>query len=171
MVPDCGIDRLLSESCEPRVISPVIDERTGIFMGRVVSAVVAVLGASVLAAVPACAEAPAGLVEGTNDIAAAVGSGVRGGVIVGFSATGPDVPAASAAVIAACKRAGAVQCTSDEVTNDRLCIVNVNAPESGVVAGGAGRTVEEARQDAFNRAAANNTPLAPGSATLAWSCP
>jgi hypothetical protein len=140
-------------------------------MRRVIAAAVAALGACVIATVPACAEAPAGLVDGTNDIAAAVGSGVRGGVIVGFSATGPDVPAASAAVIAACKRGGAVQCTSDEVTNDRLCIVNVSASDTGVVAGGAGRTVDEARQEAFNRAAANDTPLAADSPTLAWSCP
>src|SRR6185312_3721400 len=108
---------------------------TGRHMRRVIAAAVAALGACVIATVPACAEAPAGLVDGTNDIAAAVGSGVRGGVIVGFSATGPDVPAASAAVIAACKRGGAVQCTSDEVTNDRLCIVNVSASDTGVVAG------------------------------------
>lgn len=140
-------------------------------MGRVIAAVIAVFGASVIAAVPACADGSAGVVENPNDVAAAVGSGVRDGVIVGFSATGPDVPAAAAAVIAACKRAGADQCTSDEVTNDRLCIVNVDAPESGVVAGGAGPTVEDARRDAFNRAAANNTPLAPDSPTLAASCP
>ena len=140
-------------------------------MGRLIAAVVAVFGASVIAAVPACADGSAGVIENPNDIAAAVGSGVRGGTIVGFTATGPDVGAASAAVIAACNRAGAAQCTSDEVTNDRLCIVNVDAPESGVVAGGAGPTVEAARQDAFNRAAANNTPLAPDSPTLAWSCP
>ncbi|MBN9634945.1 MAG: hypothetical protein J0H22_06910 [Actinobacteria bacterium] len=140
-------------------------------MGRVIVAVVAVFGASVMAAAPACADGPAVVVENPYDIAAAVGSGVQDGVIVGFSATGPDVPAAAAAVTAACRRAGADQCTSDEVTNDRLCIVNVDAPETGVVAGGAGPTVEAARQDAFNRAAANNTPLAPDSPTLAWSCP
>ena len=140
-------------------------------MTRVVSAVVALLGAGMIAAVPACADVKAGVVENSNHIAAAVGSGVRDGVIVGFSATGPDVPAASEAVIAACQRAGAVQCSSDEVTNDRLCIVNVNGQDSAVVAGGAGPTVEDARKDAFNRAAANNTPLAADSPTLASSCP
>ncbi len=140
-------------------------------MGRVIAAVVAVFGAGVMAAAPACADGPAGVVENPYDIAAAVGSGVQDGVIVGFSATGSDVPAAAAAVVVACRRAGADQCTSDEVTNDRLCIVNVDAPETGVVAGGAGPTIEAARQDAFNRAAANNTPLAPDSPTLAWSCP
>jgi hypothetical protein len=75
------------------------------------------------------------------------------------------------AVIAACNRAGADQCTSDEVTNDRLCIVNVHAPASGVVSGGAGSTIDDARRDAFNRAEANNTPLAADSPTLASSCP
>ncbi|MUM04174.1 MULTISPECIES: hypothetical protein [unclassified Mycolicibacterium] len=140
-------------------------------MTRLVSAVVALFVAGGIAAVPAWADGSAGVVENPNDMAAAVGSGVRSGVIVGFTATGADDPAAAAAVIAACQRAGADQCTSDEVTNDRLCIVNVDAPTSGVVAGGAGPTVEAARQDAFNRAAANNTPLDPGSPTLAYSCP
>ncbi len=136
------------------------------------SAVVALLGAGFMTVVPAAsADVPLGLVEHRGDIAAAVGSGVRGDAIVGFAATGPTVPAASAAVIALCQRSGAVQCTSDEVTNDRLCIVNVGAQATGVVAGGAGRTVDDARQDAFNRAAANDTPLDPGSHTLAWSCP
>ncbi|MFL0288382.1 hypothetical protein ACJH6H_24305 [Mycobacterium sp. SMC-21] len=140
-------------------------------MRRVVAALAAVLGAGAIAAVPGCADGSAGVLGKPNNIAAAVGSGVRGGVIVGFTATGPDVRAASVAVIAACNRAGADQCTSDEVTNDRLCIVNVHAPESGVVAGGAGPTVEDARRDAFNRAAANNTPLAADSPTLVSSCP
>ncbi len=72
-------------------------------MGRVIVAVVAVFGASVMAAAPACADGPAVVVENPYDIAAAVGSGVQDGVIVGFSATGPDVPAAAAAVTAACR--------------------------------------------------------------------
>ncbi|OBJ39294.1 hypothetical protein A5630_27550 [Mycolicibacterium mucogenicum] len=140
-------------------------------MGRVVAALAVVLSASAVAAIPACADGSAGVLGKPNNIAAAVGSGVRGGVIVGFTASGPDVGAAATAVIAACHRAGADQCTSDEVTNDRLCIVNVHAPASGVVAGGAGPTIEDARRDAFNRAAANNTPLAADSPTLASSCP
>jgi hypothetical protein len=140
-------------------------------MTRLIAAVSALFAAGVIGAVPAWADGVAGVVENPGDIAAAVGSGVRGGAIVGFSATGTDDPAAAAAVIAACQRAGADQCSSDEVTNDRLCIVNVDSTATGVVAGGAGPTVEAARQDAFNRAAANNTPLDPEAPTLAISCP
>ena len=54
---------------------------------------------------------------------------------------------------------GGQNCTSDEVTNDNLCIVSVADAGNEVVAGGAGATVEAARDDAFQRAAANGTPL------------
>ncbi|MDR3659089.1 MAG: hypothetical protein P4L86_01510 [Mycobacterium sp.] len=140
-------------------------------MTRLIAAVSVLFATGVIGAVPAWADGTAGVVENPGDMAAAVGSGVLDGAIVGFTATGPNDPAAAAAVIAACRRAGADQCTSDEVTNDRLCIVNVDSAATGVVAGGAGPTVEAARQDAFNRAATNNTPLDPGAPTLAMSCP
>lgn len=142
---------------------------------RLLSAVSATLVAGVVAATlspaPAWAGGEGGVVENPGDISAAVGSGVINGTIVGFTATGPTNEAAMANVVAACQQAGAEQCTADEETNDSLCIVNVDHQETGVVAGGAGATVDEARQDAFNRAAANNTPLDPSDPTLATSCP
>ena len=85
--------------------------------------------------------------------------------LVGFTATGPTNDAASAAVIAACQQAGAEDCSRDEVTNDNLCVVSVGADDgSGIVSGGAGPTVEAARDDAFRHARTPMRPLirAPG---------
>ena len=139
---------------------------------RLVSAVFAAgVAATALSVGPAWAGGESGAIESPADISAAVGSGVLGDAIVGFTATGATNAEAMAHVVAACQAAGAEQCTADEETNDRLCIVNVDHAETGVVAGGAGVTVELARQDAFNRAAANNTPLDPSDPTLAVSCP
>ena len=144
-------------------------------VARLASVVSATVAASFIAVmlptVPASAGGESGVVENSTDMAAAVGSGVVNGTIVGFTATGVDNPAAVANVIAACQRVGGQQCTSDEDTNDRLCIVNVDHEETGVVAGGAGPTIAAARADALNRAAANNTPLDPTDPTLASSCP
>lgn len=141
---------------------------------RLVSAVSAIamgVVAATLSAGPAWAGGEGGVVENPADISAAVGSGVVNGAIVGFTATGATNDEAMGHVIAACRQSGADQCTADEETNDRLCIVNVDHAATGVVAGGAGVTMEDARQDAFNRAAANNTPLDPSDPTLAVSCP
>lgn len=141
---------------------------------RLVSAIVAagVVAAGVSAGA-AWAGGPGGYVDDTaDDISAAVGTGEFDGALVGFTATGDTNAEASAAVVAACEAAGGVECTSDEVTNDNLCIVSVAASDgSGVVAGGAGATVEAARGDAFNRAAANNTPLDPGAQVVVSACP
>ncbi|MCB9417378.1 MAG: hypothetical protein H6522_09485 [Mycolicibacterium sp.] len=115
-----------------------------------------------------------------GDLFEAVGSGTfddtrdgPGGASteVGFRATGATAGQASAAVVAACQAAGGVDCTSDEVTNDNLCIVSVFDPGTNVDAGGAGPTVEAARQDAIQRAAANNTPMSPAAAVLISACP
>ena len=141
------------------------------WLSAVTAAFVSAVVAGTLASGPAWAGGEGGVVENPNDMSAAVGSGVINGTIVGFTATGPDNEAAMANVVAACQAAGAEQCTADEETNDRLCIVNVDHQASGVVAGGAGVTVEEARQDAMNRAAANNTPLDASDPILASSCP
>jgi hypothetical protein len=139
---------------------------------RLVSAIVA---AGVLigggTAATAWAGGPPGVVENPEDVSVAVGTGEFEGALAGFTATGHTNDEASAAVVAACNAAGGVECTSDEVTNDRLCIVSVADDESGVVAGGAGVTVEAARQDAFNRAAANNTPLGSKATTVVSACP
>lgn len=120
----------------------------------------------------AWAGGPGGVVEDVGDISQAVGSGVLNGALVGFSATGSTNEAASAAVIAACQQAGAQDCSRDEVTNDNLCVVSVGADDgSGIVAGGAGPTVEAARDDAFRRAQDAAAPLDPGARVLVSGCP
>ena len=116
------------------------------------------------------ADGPAGTVEGPADIAVAVGTGVFIDGLVGFRATGPTNEEASARVIAQCQSAGGQDCTSDEVTNDNLCIVSVADAGNEVVAGGAGATVEAARDDAFQRAAANGTPLGSTAAIVISDC-
>ena len=57
------------------------------------------------------------------------------------------------------------------MTNDRLCIVSVGDGVTHVVSGGAGVTVEAARDDAFNRAAAAGTPLGADATTVVSACP
>ena len=91
--------------------------------------------------------------------------------MVGFQAAGDSNDEASARVIAACEGRGGNSCTSDEVTNDNLCIVSVADDSNAVVAGGAGATVEAARDDAFQRAMANNTPLSPTAVIVISACP
>lgn len=120
----------------------------------------------------AWAGGPGGVVENDSDISAAVGSGVLNEALVGFTAAGSTNEAASAAVIVACQQAGAADCSRDEVTNDNLCIVSVGAGDgTGIVAGGAGPTVEAARDDAFRHAQDANAPLDPGAQILASACP
>lgn len=118
----------------------------------------------------AWAGGPGGVVEDSNQISEAVGTGVFENAIVGFVAGGATNEEASANVIAKCQAAGGQECTSDEVTNDDLCIVSIADDDSDVVAGGAGTTTEAARADAFQRAAANGTPLAAGSPIVISSC-
>ena len=90
--------------------------------------------------------------------------------LMGFRALGETNDEASAAVIAACQAAGGVECTADEVTNDDLCIVSVADDDNNVVSGGAGVTIEAARADALQRAAANNTPEGPNARVLISDC-
>jgi len=120
---------------------------------------------------PAWAGGPDGVVEGGDDISQAVGSGVLNGALAGFSATGPTNDAASAAVIAACQQAGAQECSRDEVTNDNLCVVSVGEDSSGVVAGGAGPTVEAARDDAFRHSVDASAALTQDARVLVSACP
>lgn len=100
----------------------------------------------------------------------AVGTGVFVDGLAGFRATGPTNEEASARVIAQCQGAGGQDCTSDEVTNDNLCIVSVADNGNEVVAGGAGTTVDAARDDAFQRAAANGTPMGAAAAIVISDC-
>lgn len=118
----------------------------------------------------AWAGGPGGAVENTNEISEAVGTGVFENSIVGFVASGKTNDEASANVIAKCQAAGGTECTSDEVTNDDLCIVSVADDASDVVAGGAGTTTEAARADALQRAADNGSPLSPTSPIVISSC-
>ncbi len=114
----------------------------------------------------------AGGPEGDVDtaISVAVGTGVFVDGLVGFRATGATNEDASARVIAQCQGAGGQDCTSDEVTNDNLCIVSVADSVNEVVAGGAGTTVDAARDDAFQRAAANGTPMGPAATIVISDC-
>lgn len=126
---------------------------------------------ALVTAAPASAGGPDGVVEDGN-ISRAVGSGLSGGTLVGFTATGPTNDAASAALVAACQGAGAQQCSSDEVTNDVFCVVSVGADDgTGIVAGGAGPTVDAARDDAFRNVGRANLVLNPAARVLASSCP
>ncbi len=119
----------------------------------------------------AWAGGPGGVIEeNPHHMSEAVGTGVFEGDLMGFHATGHTNDEAAAAVIAVCQAAGGVECTADQVTNDDLCIVSVADDNSDVVAGGAGVTVEAARADAFQRAAANNMPLAPTSPIVIADC-
>ena len=135
---------------------------------------VALVGVGVIATAistgTAWAGGPGGAVEDSNDISVAVGTGVFIDGLVGFRASGATNEEASARVIAQCQSAGGQECTSDEVTNDDLCIVSVADDSNEVVAGGAGLTVEAARDDAFQRAAANGTPLGPTAAIVISDC-
>jgi hypothetical protein len=108
----------------------------------------------------------------TGVVSRAVGSGLRDGTLIGFTATGPTNEMAASAVIAACQAAGAEQCSSDEQTNDVFCIVSVGADDgSGIVSGGAGATPEAAREDAFRHVGQANLTLDPAARILASSCP
>ena len=128
----------------------------------------------------AWAGGPGGTIEDPEDIFAAVGTGTfedfsdgPGGLSseAGFTATGDTAEESWAAVMAQCQGAGGVECTVDEYTNDNLCIVSVGSSTAGVVAGGAGPTVDAARQDAINKAAANNTPLGADAVVIISACP
>jgi len=121
-------------------------------------------------AAPAWADGPGGVVD-SGAVSRAVGSGVRDGTLIGFTATGPTNDLAASAVVAACQGAGATECTSDEESNDAVCIVSLGADDgSGVVSGGAGPTVEAARDDAFAHVGAAHLTLAPNARILASSC-
>ena len=138
---------------------------------RGIAGVLAGVVAAIAVAGPAWAGGPDGVVE-SDVVSRAVGSGLRDGVLVGFSASGPTNTAASAAVIEVCQNAGAEQCSSDEVTNDVFCVVSIGADDgSGIVAGGAGLTVDAARDDAIHNVGRADLVIAPDARVLASSCP
>ncbi len=140
-------------------------------LARTACLMIAALG--VVAAAFSMSTAWAGGPDGAvgDDISQAVGSGVLNGTLTGFAATGSTNDAASAAVIAECQQAGAEECTRDEVTNDDLCVVSVGEDSTGVVAGGAGSTVEAARDDAVRHSVDADAALTPGARILVSACP
>ncbi|MCH9666470.1 MAG: DUF4189 domain-containing protein [Actinomycetia bacterium] len=107
----------------------------------------------------AWAGGPAGVTENVDHMSAAVGTGVFANGLMGFIATGATNEEAMANVIAKCSAEGGMYCTSDMATNEDNCIGSFADPVNMVVGGGAGATVEEARQNAIQEAAANNMPV------------
>lgn len=123
----------------------------------------AILAAGVVAAGistgTAWADGPGGVVENVDHMSVAVGTGVFEYDLAGFFASGATNEEASANVIAECEAAGGMYCTADMATNDANCIGSFADPVNMVVGGGAGATVEEARQNAIQEAIANNMPV------------
>ena len=136
--------------------------------GRVAGFCVAGVAAAAISVGVAWAGGPPGAVE---EMSEAVGSGYVGDSLVGFRAGGATNDAAKQSVLAACQAAGGTECSADEVTNDNLCIVSVASSSTNVVSGGAGPTVDAARQDALNRAAANGTPEGDDAVVVVSACP
>jgi len=127
---------------------------------RLVSVILAagVIGAGISTGT-AWAGGPGGVVENVDHMSAAVGTGVFEDSLVGFLATGATNEEASANVVAQCEAAGGMSCTMDMATNDDNCIGSFADPVNMVVGGGAGATIEEARQNAINEAAIYNMPV------------
>ena len=127
---------------------------------RLVSVILAagVIGAGISTGT-AWAGGPGGVIENADHMSAAVGTGVFEDALVGFLALGATNEEASANVIAKCEAAGGMYCTSDMATNEDNCIGSFADPVNMVVGGGAGATVEEARQNAINEAAIYNMPV------------
>jgi hypothetical protein len=90
---------------------------------------------------------------------------------VGYNAYGETAAQAQTNVVTQCRAEGGENCSSDIVTNDNLCIVSIVDGRTNINAGGAGPTVEAARQDALARAAASNMPMSPDSVVLISDCP
>nr|MCH9731491.1 hypothetical protein [Actinomycetes bacterium] len=107
----------------------------------------------------AWAGGPGGVVENVEGMSVAVGTGAFENGLVGFVGRGNTNEEASANVMAQCQGAGGMECTTDAVTNDDLCIVSAADPDNFVVSGGEGVTVSAALQDAMADAAARNMAM------------
>ena len=145
-----------------------------------VTVVAAGVAAAGISANVAWAGGPGGVVDGPDTTFRAVGTGTfedfqdgpgLSSVEAGFFATGATADEAASAVIQACQAVGGQDCSSDMVTNDNLCIVSVGDDDVDVVSGGAGVTVEAARLDAIQRAAASDMPMSPASPVIISACP
>ena len=100
----------------------------------------------------AWAGGPGGAVENVYQMSAAVGTGVFIDNLVGFLALGSTNEEAMANVVAQCQAAGGVECSSDMATNMDNCIGAFADPVNMISGGGVGATIEEARQNAIQRA-------------------
>jgi hypothetical protein len=144
----------------------------------------AVAAAATLTAGIAWAGGPPGVVDDSpgppgsyGGMFAAVGSGTfvdpsnQDSVEVGYNAYGNTEAEAESSLIGQCVADGGQNCSADMVTNDNLCIAVVVDINTRVDVGGAGPTVEAARLNAVDRAAANGTPVSPDSPVLISDCP
>jgi len=136
--------------------------------GRVAGFCVAGVAAAAISVGVAWAGGPPGAVE---EMSEAVGSGYVGDSLVGFRAGGATNDAAKQSVLAACQAAGGTECSADEVTNDNLCIVSIGDDDTGEVGGGAGPTVEAARDDAYQHAVDSGYPFPASARMLISACP
>jgi hypothetical protein len=149
---------------------------------RVLAAAAAVIAAGISTGT-AWAGGPTGPVDDSpgppgsyGEMFSAVGSGTfvdpnGQNVEVGYNEYGNTAAEAERNVVGQCLADGGQNCSSDIVTNDNLCIVTVVDGRTNINAGGAGPTVEAARQDALARAAASNMPMSPDSVVLISDCP
>lgn len=117
----------------------------------------------------ASAGGPGGVVENADMMSVAVGTGVFMEDLVGFVAEGATNEDAMASVIAQCQAAGGMECTSDEATNEAMCIASVADPVNMVVAGGAGDTVQAAVENAIQESAQNSMPMSPADVVVVIS--
>lgn len=131
-------------------------------------AVAGVFAAGITAAT-AWAGGPGGVIENVDMMSVSVGTGVFENELVGFVASGATNEEAAANVIAQCQAAGGMECTSDEVTNDDLCIASVADPVNMVVAGGAGETVSAAVENAIQESAEDFMPMSPADVVVVVS--
>ena len=109
----------------------------------------------------AWAGGPGGVVENADDMSAAVGTGVFIDELAGFLALGNTNEEAMANVVAQCEAAGGMACSSDMATNMDNCIGAFADPVNMISGGGVGATIEEARQNAIQRAIDANIPVSP----------
>ena len=100
----------------------------------------------------AWAGGPGGAVENVDQMSAAVGTGVFIDELAGFLALGNTNEEAMANVVAQCEAAGGMACSSDMATNVDNCIGAFADPVNMISGGGVGATIEEARQNAIQRA-------------------
>lgn len=146
------------------------DERIGMPKTRLVSTIAAagVIAAGISTGT-AWAGGPGGVIENVGMMSVSVGTGAFENELVGFVAKGATNEEAAANVIAQCQTAGGMECTSDAVTNDDLCVVSAADPVNMVVAGGQGVTVAAAVEDAIQESGEDFMPMSPAEVVVVVS--